>query len=112
MTIPVPDPRAGIRPPAAPTSRTRNQPITHRQLTGRRDGRERDRARVTGGTTARNTRTTRRDDHDMTESSPPLHRANQEDPEDRHLALITALIKIFATGPGDSPTEPAPRHPR
>jgi len=40
-----------------------------------------------------------------------MHRANREDTEDRHLALITALIKILATDRGDSPTEPAPRHP-
>jgi hypothetical protein len=33
-------------------------------------------------------------------------------PEDRHLALITALLKIFAAGHGGSPAEPAPYYIR
>jgi len=65
-----------------------------------------------GGTTARNTRTTDGDDQDLTDGTTTPHGSNPEDPEDRHLALITALIKSFATDRGDSPTEPAPRHPR
>lgn len=35
MTIPVPGPRGGIRSPVVPTSRARNQLITHRPLGGR-----------------------------------------------------------------------------
>jgi hypothetical protein len=47
----------------------------------------------------------------MTDGTTTPHGSSREDPEDRHLALITALITIFATDCGDSPTEPAPRHP-
>jgi hypothetical protein len=39
----------------------------------------------------------------MTDTPPPA----PEDPEDQHLALITALIKIFAEDHGGSPAEPA-----
>jgi hypothetical protein len=67
---------------------------------------------ATGRTTARNTRTTYGDDQDMTDETTTAHGPNPEDPEDRQVALITALIKIFGTDRGDSSIEPAPRHPR
>ena len=35
-----------------------------------------------------------------------------DDPEDRHSAMIAALIKIFATGRGDSYAEPEMRGPQ
>jgi hypothetical protein len=47
----------------------------------------------------------------MTDETTTLHRPNPEDPEDRYLALNTALVKS-STDRGDSPTEPVPRHPR
>jgi hypothetical protein len=67
---------------------------------------------VTGGATARNARTTYRDDQGTTDQPTTAHGSNPADPEDRHLALITALIKIFATDRGDAPCgvpEPGPR---
>jgi hypothetical protein len=57
-------------------------------------------------------RTTYGDDQDMTDETTTLHRPNPDDPEDRYLALNTALVKIFATDRGDSPTQPVPRHSR
>jgi len=47
--------------------------------------------------TARNAPTTRSDDMCMTDTPPPA----PENPEDQQLALITALMKIFATGRND-----------
>ncbi len=47
--------------------------------------------------TTRNAPTTRSDDMCMTDTPPPA----PEKPEDQHLALITALMKIFATGRND-----------
>lgn len=67
---------------------------------------------MTGGATARNAGTTYRDDQGMNDGTTTPHGSNPEHPDDPHLALITALIKIFAADRGDSPTEPAPRHPR
>jgi hypothetical protein len=55
------------------------------------------RARASPRVTARNTPTTRSDDMRMTDTPPPA----PENPEDQHLALITALMKIFATGRND-----------
>src|SRR4051794_18751050 len=53
----------------------------------------RNRARARRGT-ARNALTTGSDDMCMTDTPPPA----PENPEDQHLALMTALMKIFATG--------------
>jgi hypothetical protein len=98
-----------------PTSSiTSRKPADHpasAQRTPRRSW-TRPRARATGGTTARKARTTYGDDQDMTNETTTAHGSNPEDPEDRQVALITTLIKIFATDRGDSPIEPAPRHPR
>ena len=57
----------------------------------------RNRARVSPRVTARNAPTTRSDDMRMTDTPPPA----PENPEDQHLALMTALMKIFATGRDD-----------
>jgi hypothetical protein len=51
----------------------------------------------TSQVTARNAPTIRRDDMCMTDTPPPA----PENPEDQQLALITALMKIFATGRND-----------
>ena len=56
----------------------------------------RNRARARRGT-ARNALTTGSDDMCMTDTPPPA----PENPEDQHLALMTALMKIFATGRDD-----------
>ena len=56
----------------------------------------RNRARARRGT-ARNALTTGSDDMCMTDTPPPA----PESPEDQHLALMTALMKIFATGRDD-----------
>jgi hypothetical protein len=56
----------------------------------------RNRARARRGA-ARNAPTTGSDDMCMTDTPPPA----PENPEDQHLALMTALIKIFATGRDD-----------
>ena len=98
-------------PTSSITSRKPADHPTAAQRTARRSW-TRPRARVTAGTTGRNARTTYGDDQDMTKETTTAHGSNHEDPEDRHVALITALIKIFATDRGDSPIEPAPRHPR
>jgi hypothetical protein len=55
------------------------------------------RARASLRVTARNVPTTRSDDMRMTDTPPPA----PENPDDQHLALITALMKIFATGRND-----------
>ena len=47
----------------------------------------------------------------MTDGTTTPHTSNLEEPEARHLALITALIKIFATDRGDTLAEPAPQRP-
>jgi hypothetical protein len=47
--------------------------------------------------TARNAPTTGSDNMCMTDTPPPA----PENPEDQHLALMTALMKIFATGRDD-----------
>jgi len=39
------------------------------------------------------------------------HGPNPEDPDDRHVALITALIKIFATRPRRLPHRAGPAAP-
>jgi len=56
----------------------------------------RNRARARRGA-ARNAPTTGSDDMCMTDTPPPA----PDNPEDQHLALMTALIKIFATGRDD-----------
>jgi len=56
----------------------------------------RNRARARRGA-ARNALTTGSDDMCMTDTPPPA----PENPEDQHLALMTALMKIFATGRDD-----------
>ena len=56
----------------------------------------RNRARARRGA-ARNAPTTGSDDMCMTDTPPPA----PENPEDQHLALMTALMKIFATGRDD-----------
>jgi len=48
----------------------------------------------------------------MTDGTATPKATNREDTDDRHLALITALLKIFAADHADSPTKPAPQHRR
>ena len=49
-----------------------------------------------------NARAIRRDDRDMTDLTVPPLGPDPDDPEDQHLALITALVKIFAANRDDT----------
>ncbi len=54
-------------------------------------------------TTVQNATTAHSDEQYMTDTT-PQREPKREDPEGRHLAFITALIKIFTTGRDDGST--------
>ena len=88
---PVRRPRRAAQPRTRICEAGRRSP----RRTGGRTGRQEPGTSPPG--TARNALTTGSDDMCMTDTPPPA----PENPEDQHLALMTALMKIFATGRDD-----------
>ena len=87
-----------MRDPAHVTSNFSDHRSSDRASTAGRPRLDaRNRARASLRVNRRNAPTTRSDDMRMTDTPPPA----PENPEDQHLALITALMKIFATGRND-----------